>query len=389
MAVNFSEMKRMAEYAASDPRLVVLRTYARAKSLFSKNLGVPLKTAAIYLTFRCDLRCEMCPLWGSKDVYSAYTPETTRTEVTLDEMKKFVDEVSVYQPSILLTGGEPMLYPKWDDLAAYIKQKKLHCNMQTNGSLLSNYAEKIAGLIDYINISLDGLRQSHDTIRGKTGSFDRIIEGLRALEEAKTKKNTPYPVVNVCCTLNEKNYREVGDLLDFLESLDVQIRDFILLHQEFTDQEIIEKYKQKAGHEFDRKEEFWNFFLNENKIPLDPLCGELEHLSGRRGKINLVFRPEGNPAAVKHYYQNPLQMRKNEFRKCPYPWYEVFLTPRGEVWTCPSTRVGNIKEESFSAIWLRVKQTAKSYFLNGKKPCDECLGEVFIYQAGSMNMVKH
>ena len=76
--------------------------------------------------------------------------------------------------------------------------------IQTNGLLLKKFHREInASPITKIAVSIDGLKQTNDQIRGTRGSFDLATEGLQLLREKE---------LAVSVTLNRMSAEELGEL---------------------------------------------------------------------------------------------------------------------------------------------------------------------------------
>ena len=90
--------------------------------------------------------------------------------------------------SLKLTGGEPLLYDSFSGLLSYLKKKnnKLYLYMETNGTLIDKYLArtvKEAGM-RFVSISIDGDNpDTHDSIRGVEGSFDKARRAAKFLIE--------------------------------------------------------------------------------------------------------------------------------------------------------------------------------------------------------------
>ncbi|MCM8832018.1 MAG: radical SAM protein [Candidatus Omnitrophica bacterium] len=89
----------------------------------------------IFLTHRCNLSCKMCGQWGERGITRKQNLLTT-DELSFETLKEFIDRISFFKPNITLFGGEPLLYKDCVKLVRYIKEKKLHCLIITNGWLL-------------------------------------------------------------------------------------------------------------------------------------------------------------------------------------------------------------------------------------------------------------
>jgi MoaA/NifB/PqqE/SkfB family radical SAM enzyme len=128
----------------------------------------------IELTNRCNLNCIWC---GAK----AGQNQTLSFEDVIYAIDK-------YKPVLVsLTGGEPLLRKDIFEIIDYCKSKRKFVELCTNGILISKEAaEKLNA--DVINISVDGLKEINDKIRGQ-GAFEKIVQGIENLKEAgKNKK---------------------------------------------------------------------------------------------------------------------------------------------------------------------------------------------------------
>ena len=89
-------------------------------------------------------------------------------------------------PYISFSGGEPMLHPRFFDMAAYVCERNGQLKVETNGHTLT--PENCARLKDLgvkaVQVSLDGAtRETFNRMR-VLGDFDRALEGVRNLRAA-------------------------------------------------------------------------------------------------------------------------------------------------------------------------------------------------------------
>jgi radical SAM protein with 4Fe4S-binding SPASM domain len=155
------------------------------------------------LTLACNLKCEHC---GS----AAGTPK--ESELTTDEaieLCKQFPELLVQE--VDFTGGEPLTRKDWTKIAARLTRLGIPVNMITNGLALDR---QIASLIKkaniaHIGISLDGLENTHDRIRGHKGLFKKIIAAISLLNE----KEIPFAVMTTVTELNARELPEIQNLL--------------------------------------------------------------------------------------------------------------------------------------------------------------------------------
>ncbi len=124
------------------------------------------------ITLKCNLACSHC---GSR-AGSARSDELS-TEEALDLVRQLA-EVGIRE--VTLIGGEAFLRRDWLDIAREVNRQGMVCTMTTGGYGISRRtAEKMrdAG-ISRVSVSVDGLRETHDRLRGVEGSWDRCFETL-------------------------------------------------------------------------------------------------------------------------------------------------------------------------------------------------------------------
>jgi radical SAM protein with 4Fe4S-binding SPASM domain len=87
---------------------------------------------------------------------------------------------------VALIGGEAFLRPDWLEIAAAVSAAGMVCSMTTGGYGLSAATArrmKTAGM-RHVSVSVDGLQQTHDRLRGKSGSFAAAMAALEHLSAA-------------------------------------------------------------------------------------------------------------------------------------------------------------------------------------------------------------
>lgn len=162
------------------------------------------------ITRTCNLRCVHC--------YSDSMAARYPGELDWDQMKEVVADLSAYRiPSLLLSGGEPTIHPRFLDLVALASDSGLKLTISTNGTLIT--PEKAAALkaanVAYVGISLDGIGEVHDQFRGKKGAFDAAVRGFRNCHEVDQK-------TGLRLTLTRHNVQNIERILDFIEEQEIQ-----------------------------------------------------------------------------------------------------------------------------------------------------------------------
>lgn len=123
------------------------------------------------LTYNCNLRCKMCPFW-----------KRTSVDSSLEQEKAILKQVyNSGACGVAFEGGEPLLRRDLVDILAYSRSLPLHTSLITNGTLLEGRIDEIAPYINgVIYVSLDGLEETHDAVRGVKGSFRKALAGIGA-----------------------------------------------------------------------------------------------------------------------------------------------------------------------------------------------------------------
>jgi len=169
---------------------------------------------------RCNLTCQHC--------YSISADVDFPGELTTAEVGRVMDDLKAFRvPVLILSGGEPLLRKDLFEIAARAKSMGFYVGLSTNGTLIdAPMAERIAGLgFDYVGISLDGMRDTHDRFRRKAGAFDASLAGLRECRDRGVK-------VGLRFTITQDNAADLPRLLALAEA--EAIDKFYLSHLNYA-----------------------------------------------------------------------------------------------------------------------------------------------------------
>lgn len=166
--------------------------YARARLLNDKR---PI-LAGIKLTHRCTLKCRQCPYWRRP------IPDLPWAEVQKVMPQLHKKGIRI----VIMEGGEPLLWKDGDkginDVVREARKYFFCVGVTTNGTIPLDITT------DVIWVSVDGLRDTHDTLRGP--SFDRIVDNIRS---------STHPKILANITINRINQHEIPQLIKFLAPL--------------------------------------------------------------------------------------------------------------------------------------------------------------------------
>ncbi|SDB32723.1 radical SAM protein [Butyrivibrio sp. INlla16] len=174
----------------------------------------PLLTQLFFeLTLRCNEYCLHC---GSR------CGDVSADEMTADDWKRILDQVKVdfegKLPQINITGGEPLLYPHFEEILSYAHSLGFTWGMTTNGTLITPEVAamlKRCGMAS-VSISIDGLKTTHDRLRGKDGAYDLAMAGIQNLIDADFVK-----AIQVTTVVNHETMSELDDLYEIMCGLDI------------------------------------------------------------------------------------------------------------------------------------------------------------------------
>ena len=191
------------------------------------------------ITRACNLKCIHCynDSGGNK---AADELSTAEAKAVLDDLKSFG------VPSVLFSGGEPLMRHDLFELIEYATSLGLRAVISTNGTLITKeIAKKIKQFgVSYVGVSLDGIGEVNDKFRGVVGAFERAVTGIRNCQEQDVR-------IGLRLTLTKKNVQELESLFGFFESENIQRACFYHLvpsgrGSEIADEDLTHEQTRKA-----------------------------------------------------------------------------------------------------------------------------------------------
>ncbi len=167
---------------------------------------LPERLLVDYAT-RCNLRCGMCPVWGSEDNNSI---DSVKGIMSLDRARKLLDEVAAAKPMVAPSVyGEPLLIPDFRTAVIDLKSREMPIAMNTNGLTLT---DEIAEFL--CEQKVDSVMFSLDSTTPETLMKVRGIDKLAKIEEAvfrliRIRGEREYPRVGVSFTVQDSNRHEL------------------------------------------------------------------------------------------------------------------------------------------------------------------------------------
>jgi len=278
------------------------------------------------LTYRCTCDCIHC--------YNSSGRTWHGPELTLEQAINVADQlIEMGVLSVCLCGGEALLHPAFEEVATRLVSSGVGIGTSSNGWLIDREtARKLARLMNGIQISIDGLYDVHDWLRGRQGSFRRAIEAIHYLMDEGVQVNIAF----VATKANLNQYPDVVRLAVSLGVTSVGVGPLIA-----------------SGNAYDRRE-LW----------LSP--ADIRTLESMIANMRAKY-PTLRTGYVDYF---------RYFRRCVaehLPNSTLNIQPNGEVKGCPHLPIviGNLHRNSLREIW----QNGGSRFWT-RSDVRECLGEV-------------
>lgn len=280
------------------------------------------------ITNKCNLKCKHCYL-GKLDGFEL--PFEKADEIADTIINSNVMEVTI-------SGGECLTYKGIEKIIKKLLINGIKVDVFTNALLLKNVLDKIdsdilnkSALLFYV--SVDGLKSSHEQIRGKN-TFDKTIENIKyAIEKG-------YPVVTNT-VINKINYCDIMDMIVLLKQMgvkDVQLSNLIVKGSADNSMKISLSeqmaLKEKINDLYKEHPEFGYIYYSE--VPDSDGVRKVYSLSN--GKKDFIG---------------------NDNWKCTAGVARVTIDSNGKVYCCPFIKdsyLGDLNKENLSEVWDNVNR---------------------------------
>ena len=160
--------------------------------------------ASIILTYRCPMRCVMCNIWKN--------PTNQKEEIQASDLRSLPP-----LRFINLTGGEPFIR---EDLPEIVEECYKHSSrivISTSGWFEDRVIELAKRFPNIgIRISIEGLSQKNDELRGRPGGFDKGLRTLLTLKQMGLKD------IGFGCTVSNNNSADMLSLYQLSLSLGME-----------------------------------------------------------------------------------------------------------------------------------------------------------------------
>jgi len=304
--------------------------------LFSKHVYGKPKKLILFVTSRCNLRCEHCFNWKNLNT----------EELSPGELESFSNMLGKLD-LLSISGGEPFLRKDLMQICGFfIKNNSLrNVGIPTNGQLkgkIISFCNAFLQTYQDVNLSiylsLEGPSEINDVVRGKQGAYASVLDTYKSL--VNLKKNPRFRLF-LTTTLSNFNINHIPRLLELVKT------DFPGI--DFHSFEIMRGNPRNPRYSSPGIDQL-------NKVK--PLIFESYRThSFYRNKL-LSFFVSYMKIYILETYIKILKSKKQPFR-CYAPNLHLVLDERGNVYFCELTPpIGNIKSSTLKSIFNSDKAKA-------------------------------
>ena len=325
------------------------------------------------VTFTCNARCVMCDSWR-KD---------SKGDLSLPEVERIFDQLPPMDV-VRLTGGETFVRRDLAEIArvAVERLEPALLHVTTNGFLtdrIVDFCERRPRSVPLqLLVSIDGVGDKHDEIRGHQGAFHSAMRTLQALAPRRKELRVSLAVNQT--VVDAAGAAQYGELHRLLEPLGIK-------------NQVVVAYRDSATY---------SVALQNDPAPRWPGQFETYGDLSREDLERLFEAIEADLAsyaiperAAKRYYLEGIRSRLLEHGASPNPLCVALhahlrIFPNGDVPTCQfnSQRVGNLRAQSFGEIWFGEPAAAGRRWV---RACPGCWAECEVLPSAlySGDLVRH
>jgi len=308
-------------------------------SLFKKNR--PFLGLFFQITDKCNAKCLMCFNWKRINKAS--------DELSLNEIEKFTKTMGNI-PSLTIGGGEPFLRDDLPEICHIFYKNNGVCKISIPTNCLStdkiiDSTKKIlesCHITLKIVLSLDGTREIHDHIRGVKGTFDKLLETYKKLDQLR--KEYSHLQLNINTTISNKNEDNIPEVIDFVDkNFNIQFHTLELIRG---------CYNQKNVQA--------------------PSLGKYQQLIKYILKSKNVSKNKYHRAMYSYYHKIAIDIlkEKKQLIPCRVSSFMPVIDATGNVYNCELLpTIGNLKNSDydFLKIWQSNKAKKQRKDISNKK----------------------
>jgi MoaA/NifB/PqqE/SkfB family radical SAM enzyme len=310
--------------------------YLRAVWSNRRRCAVQPRFLTYAVTYRCNARCVMCDSWKMN----------SSDDLTIDQVDRIFTELP-RMDAVRLTGGEPFVRADLPEIADLARQhlQPLVLHVTTNGFLTDRIVrfceQRDRRLRLHVLVSIDGVGDKHNQIRGSSRAWDSALQTVRMLAVRRRQWNLRLGVnQTVVDAEGAEQYRQLRDVLRPLG-----VRNNLVMAYDTSSTYNVQSEADTAPRQVGAFTTFGEF------------SDQTLHELLRAAEADLRGLPLAERLA-KRYYLRGIRNRLLHSRGTPNPpcvalHAHLRLLPDGSVPTCQfnGRKVGDLHEQSLDAVW--------------------------------------
>ncbi len=333
----------------------VLNRLVRHSRITWKNFAIPTVPSPPFLTLFlnsiCNLKCGHCFYWKNLN---------SRDDLTADEILRLSDELGRIE-NLNISGGEPFIRKDFSKLCRYfIRNNRVEqIYVPTNAYFTDQTVQKVRDTLTerrlklfVVEISLDGMTDYHNRLRGSDHSFQNAMNTCEAL--AELQRSDERLRIHAISTVNADNIEEIKKLSEFLfhERPAIDRHGAALIRGDRKNPDLaepdIEEYRSLHSH-------------------IAKLWSPRE-----RGRFGAIVEP------MVHWAKTRAAKERRQVVPCRAGVLSAVVYANGDVSFCESLPpLGNVRNKSFMDIWRSKEANIMRRSIRDKK-CF-CTHEVFLW----------
>jgi MoaA/NifB/PqqE/SkfB family radical SAM enzyme len=309
------------------PKVAVLQ----ASYALGKPLALPLNLT-ISVSYRCNSRCKTCNVW-----------QRPNDDFTCEEYEKTFASLGHAPYWFTFSGGEPTLRRDLPDIieSAYRNCRPGIINIPTNGIQEQIIPQRIERVLQIapsseiiVNLSLDGVGERHDTLRGVRGNFAHAMRTYAGLKALQTRYK--HLTLGVHTVISQFNLEELETIYAFVRD-ELQPDSFI--------SEIAEERVELDTVGMGITPSIQSYQPAIERLQADMRQTEFRGVS----RVTRAFRDR--------YYDlvKRTLIEKRQIIPCMAGIASAQIAPNGDVWSCciRGESMGNLRQHNydFRAVW--------------------------------------
>jgi sulfatase maturation enzyme AslB (radical SAM superfamily) len=331
----------------------------------------------------CNLRCETCFLWNDQGRYTNLSKQETSPELDVRIFEKILAETHSVKSNLFIWGTEPLLHSQWDEYAKCLEKDPRWLVICTNGILINKKIDSLLPISEntVLDVSLDGLEDVHDEIRGK-GRFKKTMNNVKMVLDLQ-QSGEYKGLVSLHCVVTEPLIPQLYQLVEYansLEGIDTLYLGLPWYISPETATEMDEYFAQRIPISLKtegKKPSWWQYTYNVSGELVEALRKELVRLETRKWDIRIRIQPNIGHDTLEDFILGGKVPADNK-KHCLAISNRMDVLATGDVTSCqpyPEFVVGNLYQQSLQEVWKgKVYDQVRAEIDKGLTPiCSKCI----------------